>query len=53
VFLAVEACLNGVFGLPLVHGKSPCFSRLRVSTVVNVDVGVLIFWVVDGAFLHE
>jgi hypothetical protein len=51
-FLAVLACSNAVFGPMVGHGKSPCFSRCRLSTSASVDhgghslvcVNVTVFW---------
>ena len=53
VFLAVEGCLNAVFGGMVGHGKSPCFSRLSFLTAAGVDAGVLVFTVADGVVFHE
>ena len=52
-FLDVRGCLNGVFRGVLGHGKSPCFSRLRVLSVVGVDWRALVFCVVDGGFFLD
>ena len=36
-FLAVRHCTEGCFEGVGRHGKSPCFSRVPVFVVVNVD----------------
>ena len=51
--LAVKSCSKSIFALCLRHGKSPCFSRCCVLTVVGVDEGTLVLRVVDGAFFFE
>jgi len=53
VFLAVEGCLNAVFGGMVRYGKSPCFSALGFLTTADVDAGVLIFTVANGVVFHE
>ena len=49
-FLDAKGCSNGVFSGMLVHGKSPCFSRCHVLSVIGVDWRVLVLVVVDGGF---
>lgn len=53
VFLEVETCSKGVFGVLSAHGKSPCFSRCCFSEVVGVDYAVLVFASVDYGNLLE
>jgi hypothetical protein len=53
VFLDAKGCLNDVFGQGLGHGKSPCFSRCRVSIVFSVDGGRYFLGGADGGFFHE
>ena len=51
--MAVETCSKGVFGVLSGHGKSPCFQRCCVSSVVGVGYAVLVFASVNvGKFLE-
>lgn len=52
-FLDVKGCLNGVFGDMLRHGKSSCFSRYSVLSVVGIGWRVLVFCVADGGFFLD
>jgi hypothetical protein len=36
---SAKPCVNHLFGYTNGYGKSPCFSRYALSSVVNVDVG--------------
>ena len=51
VFLAVEGCLNAVFGGMVGYGKSPCFSRCCDRVAFGVDAGRYFLGVVDGGFI--
>jgi hypothetical protein len=52
-FLAVETCSKAVFALAVVHGKSPCFSRMGFLRLVGVGAPVLVLALVDvGVFLE-
>ena len=53
VGLAVKSCSKGIFAIASTHGKSPCFSRCRILTVVGVDERVLVLMVVDGVFFLD
>ena len=51
--LAVESCSKGIFAIASAHGKSPCFSRWHILTVVGVDEGTVVLVVVDGTFFLD
>ena len=48
-----ETCSKAISALSAGHGKSPCFSRCRVLSVIGVDWRVLVFLVVDGGFFLD
>jgi hypothetical protein len=52
-FLDVETCSKGILAPARKHGKSPCFSRCHVSSLVGVDWRVYISLVVDGVFFLD
>ena len=35
--VAVEGCSNAIFGYVRSYGKSPCFSRHALSSLVSLD----------------
>ena len=37
IVLAVKGCSNGIFGYVRSYGKSPCFSRHALSSLVSLD----------------
>jgi hypothetical protein len=52
-FLAVEGCLNAVFGGMVGYGKSPCFSHVGFLSLVAPVYPLLVLPSVDGVVFLE
>jgi len=53
VFMELKTCSEAILGICNRHGKSPCFSGLRVLKVAKPDWLMIEFGVVDGGFFLD
>jgi hypothetical protein len=52
-FLSVKACTNDVSGVPVVHGKSPCFQSLGLRESTDVGYRAYFLACMNMRFLRE